>query len=708
MKRVNFVIGFHCHQPVGNFDWVFEDAYKRAYEPLIATIEKYSSLKFVLHYSGCLLDWLLEHKPEFLQRLKKLVKEGRCELMSGGYYEPIFPLIPDADKIGQVLHMNKFIKDYFEYEPAGAWLTERVWEPSLAKTFNKAGTRYVVVDDTHFEGAGLKEDEMHGYFVTEDEGLALSVFPINARMRYNIPFRAPEETEAYLASVATEEGDRLVALADDGEKFGIWPDTHEWVYGKKWLEKFFTMLEKNKEWIKTTTFAEYLKTHKPLGRVYMPTSSYKEMLEWSMPAESILEYEVFTEKLKHNGDLERFGRFVKGGLFRNFLSKYPESNSMQKKMVYVSEKIHKLDLKKAEAKEALRLLWSGQCNCAYWHGVFGGLYLNHLRFAVYRRLIQAEMLCDKIRFGGKPWLECEVADFDKDNREEVLLNSNLYNLYLDPSEGGHIFEFDIKKAGFNALDTLTRRKEAYHKDLFKEDGTGGGATGHDSIHELKREFSKTLKAELVYDKYRKVSLIEHFCPAEQSLADFSRPEFKEIGDFVNAEYAFTAEKKGKTAFVIMEMEGKVWGNSFKVKKTVEFSENDPEIKIEYEICNTSKYTTTARFGVEFNFGMLGGDSPDRNYYFDGKKPADPRMSGRSAEKNVKTAAIVDSWLNVNIALSFSEAAEVWRMPVETISQSIGKLEKVYQSSCVFPSWLLTLEPGMTKKLSIKKKVTDAL
>ena len=65
MKKVNFIMGLHCHQPVGNFDWVFEDAYKRAYLPFIETIEKYPSLKFVFHYSGCLLEWLEERKPEF-------------------------------------------------------------------------------------------------------------------------------------------------------------------------------------------------------------------------------------------------------------------------------------------------------------------------------------------------------------------------------------------------------------------------------------------------------------------------------------------------------------------------------------------------------------------------------------------------------------------------------------------------------------------
>ena len=706
MKKINFIMGLHCHQPVGNFDWVFEDAYKRAYLPFIETIEKYPSLKFVFHYSGCLLEWLEEHKPEFFARLRALVSAGRCELMSGGFYEPIFPLIPEKDRVGQIKHMNAYIKKMFGYEPSGAWLTERVWEPALAKSLALAGVNYAVVDDTHFEGAGLKEDQMHGYFVTEDEGYTLNIFPINAKMRYFIPFRMPEETEKYLAAAATEAGDRVVTIADDGEKFGIWPDTHEWVYGKKWLEKFFDMLDRNKEWLITTTFADCVKNLRPLGRVYMPTSSYKEMLEWAMPAESILEFEKFTGILKERNEFERFGRFVKGGLFRNFLAKYPESNNMQKKMLYVSAKANALDSSAPGAAEALRLMWSGQCNCAYWHGVFGGLYLNHLRFAIYRRLINAEILADSIRLGRKSWLECEETDFDKDNRPEVLLNSNLYNIYIDPDEGGNIFEFDIKQAGFNALDTLSRRREAYHEDLFKDAEQGGG-TGHDSIHDLQRKFDEGLKKELCYDSYRRVSFIDHFCPANQETADFARKEYKEVGDFTGAPYAYKLEKGRDSAEVTLVRDGKVWGNDFRVTKTVAISANDPVIKFSYEIVNKSKHKTSFKFVPEFNFAMLGGDSPDRYYMFDGKKPEDSKLCGFGRVNGVSAASITDEWLNLRINFRFEGKTEVWRMPVSTISQSIGKLEKVYQSSALCPAWALELAPGAVFKTAFCLEVKSA-
>lgn len=707
MKKINFIFGVHNHQPVGNFDFVFEMAMKKAYLPFLEVFGKFKGLKAAIHNSGCLLEWMEKNSPEYMDKLAKLTAEGRTEIISGGFYEPIFPLIPDKDKLGQLKMLNDYIQKKFRYKPEGAWLTERVWEPYLAKNFAGAGLKYTVVDDTHLKSTGLKEKEMLGYFVTEEDGHKLNVFPISSKMRYFIPFRLPEETIEYLRSLATEDGNNLVVLADDGEKFGVWPKTHEWVYGERWLEKFFTELEKNSKWINVTTFSEYMAAHKPLNRIYMPTTSYDEMLEWCMPGETINEYEDFVKYLKNNGMYENASRFVKGGYFKNFLNKYPESNNMQKKMSYVSEKVNKVyDKDPSPAAEALRLMYSGQCNCSYWHGVFGGLYLNHLRFANYTNLNRAEKMADELRFKSKSWLECEILDIDKDGSDEVLLNSSIYNIYLAPSKGGHIFELDYKPRDFNMLDTLSRRKEAYHRDLFMQHS--GGNSGHQSVHEMTREFDSGIKKDLVYDWYRRVSLIDHFLGTDTGLENFRRLDFKEGGDFVEREYSYKVETTGKEISVRLERSAEVFNSKFNVVKTIKLKKDDPVIEFEYSISNLGSGPIDARFGSEFNFSMLGGDSPDRYYYAPGRELKDTRMISIGEEKGLTSFGLIDKWLKIDINISTGTETpfEVWRFPVETISQSIGKLEKVYQSSVVFLNWKLSFKPGETRKITLRKKVLD--
>ena len=132
------------------------------------------------------------------------------------------------------------LSDYWERRvgerPTGFWLTERVWEPSLAATLAGSGLRYTFLDDSQLRaaGAGLERDgvageptRLSGYFLTERAGAPLALFPIDRRLRYLIPFAAtPGEVVEEL--VRLPPGTALT-YGDDGEKFGVWPHTHEWV-----------------------------------------------------------------------------------------------------------------------------------------------------------------------------------------------------------------------------------------------------------------------------------------------------------------------------------------------------------------------------------------------------------------------------------------------------------------------------------------------
>ena len=367
-------------------------------------LERHQSIKITLHYTGILYHFFEKHHPEFIDMLRKLVDEGRVEFLSGGFYEPVLAMLPDADKIGQVRALTDYIKRVLGYDAQGLWLAERVWEPHLPNAIAAAGINHVVVDDFHFKMAGLRDDELDGHYFTEEQDGLLRIFPGSERLRYLIPFHPPEETINHLSMFRSTERNRLVVMADDGEKFGVWPETYRTVYEEGWLERFFTMLEQNSEWLETTTFSEYLTKEPPRGRIYLPTASYMEMGEWALPTRAMKEYAEALAKVKDSPELAGLRPFLKGGIWRNFLAKYPESNHMHKRMMMVSRKVHDvLDAqgtkRNSETARMLDHLYQSQCNDAYWHGVFGGLYLPHLRSAVYEHLIQAELLADKVLKG---------------------------------------------------------------------------------------------------------------------------------------------------------------------------------------------------------------------------------------------------------------------------------------------------------------------
>ena len=261
-----------------------------------------------------------------------MVESGQLEILTGGFYEPILAVIPKHDRLGQINKLTSTVKDVFGYDAKGMWLAERIWEPTLPTTLHEAGVSFTILDDTHFKYAGLREENLHGYNMTEDLGNNVNLFPISKRLRYAIPFEDPQATVDHLRSWATDEGENIVVFADDGEKFGVWPNTFDHVYTNGWLERFFSAIEDNLDWINLMHFQEALDRFKPLGRIYLPTASYAEMGEWSLFSQASTEFVDFEHYLMDQGVYEDNSVFVRGGFWRNFLAKYREVNDMHKKM----------------------------------------------------------------------------------------------------------------------------------------------------------------------------------------------------------------------------------------------------------------------------------------------------------------------------------------------------------------------------------------
>lgn len=711
VKKINLALGVHSHQPVGNFDFVFQEGFDRAYRPFLEALYRHPDVKVALHYTGILLEWIATRYPDFVDLVREMVARGQVEMMTGGYYEPIMITIPDEDKQGQIAKLTAYIAQLTGYHPTGMWLAERIWEPHLPTPLSKAGIRYTVVDDAHFKYAGLAEADLLGYYLTENEGDVLAVFPINERLRYTIPFQEPEVTIDYLRSLATEDGTRLVVFADDGEKFGIWPGTHAHCYADGWLERFLRVLEENQGWIRLVHFAEALQLLPPAGRVYLPTASYREMMEWALPVRAIHEYEDFEQKLAQAHLLERYKVFVRGGFWRNFFAKYPEANHMHKRMLRVSRRVAKLapGHRSNLISRAQDHLWAAQCNCPYWHGVFGGLYLNNLRAAIYRELVQAEALLDRVEQGKRrrKWARVEVTDFDADGQREVIVESDRLNLYVAPDRGGTLTEWDCKPKAINLLDTMARRPEGYHRKLSVA-GAGpesnAAQKGVASIHDLVLVKEEGLERHLHYDWYEHKSLVDHFFAPETTLQDLAAARYQECGDFVSSPYELSvAEQKGNIVILLRRLGNvKVGTEAEKValsKKLVVTAGSD-EVAVWYEVQNQEESPLQLWFGVEFNVALQAGHAPDRYFTFDGRKPAMPHLASSGEQESVREVVLVDEWRGLRVRIGFDQPATVWRFPIETISQSEGGFERVYQSSAVVPVWRLSINPLQNWHLQI--------
>jgi alpha-amylase len=712
MPGIRLILAVHNHQPVGNFGGVFEAAYNESYLPFLEVLEGYPEIPFVLHTSGPLLEWLVERRPEYISRVRALVEAGRVEILGGGFYEPILTMIPWRDRVGQVRAYADYLQEIFGVAVRGIWIPERVWEQHLVSALAEAGVEYTILDDFHFQCAGLRESELFGYYLTEDEGRLLKVFPGSERLRYLIPFQEPHATYEFLRRLAQEQPGSTVVFADDGEKFGAWPETHDHVYKHGWLRRFCDMIVANREWLQPTTLARAIDATLPKGKVYLPDSSYREMTEWALPASRQADFHGAIREMEGHPAAERLRLFTRaGGVWRNFKARYVESDEMYARMLGVSQRLAD-DQGACEADPdyldvARQELYRGQCNCPYWHGAFGGLYLPHLRNAIYRHLIAADNALDDAEGRLGPRVAIEAGDFNIDARQEVRLENDRLLAFVRPASGGHIYELDVRHALTNLLATLERRPESYH-DLIA--ATAGNSSqdelGPSSVQNRVILKHQGLDRLLVYDSSPRKALVDHFFPAEVTLDDLVACRDIERGDFAVGAYLSELQRGPKRVALAMERPGWADGHALHVRKTIEIEAGSPVLDVHYVIEGLPP-DVAFHFAVEINLAGLAGHAHDR-YYSDVAGVRLGMLDARLDLHGTDGVSLYDEWLDLSVGLRWSQPSGLWCFPIETVSQSEGGFEGVYQSSAVIPHWRLQADASRRWEVRIRWTLDRAL
>jgi len=684
--RLAFCFGIHNHQPIGNFDHVLVEATERAYRPFLERLHARSEIRLVVHCTGSLLEWLRERAPGTFDLLVALAGRGQVELLTGGFYEPILAVLPDHDKFGQIERLTAFLKTHVGIRPRGMWLAERVWEPHLPRVLVEAGVEYVLVDDRHFALAGLDPEALGGYYLTEDQGTRLRVFPISQRLRYLIPFA---EVEASLEYLATRRGKvPAVTMVDDGEKFGVWPGTHAHVYEKGWLDRFFDRLLAT-EWLDLATLSDVVDRVEATAPVYLPTASYREMGEWALP----LAAQRRLERAKH--DLERLGGgdadadLLRGGFWRTFLVKYPEVADTYWKMLRLSGAVRGAlaraphDGRLTEAQVAL---WRGQANDAYWHGVFGGCYLPHLRRAVKSALLECERRL--IESGALPTPAWTREDGNGDGREEVYVRTRELTLTLNPALGGAITELGYLGRDLDVGDVLARRPEIYHAEVRTGSRRDGGA-GVKTIHDAPAPKEAGLEALLAYDEVRRGSLLDGWFDAGTTPLDPVSPWERALLALPGEPLGCTTREVGGAIAVTFTRGAEA---PVSVEKAVTIREATVEVR--YRLTAPAATPVAGRWAVQWNLALTAGDAPGRYLTATGR----PSLGSTGRERDAAGVALVDEWIGVRARLAWAPAAELAWGPVQTVSVSEAGFERIYQGTAVLVVWPVGLRAGETREL----------
>lgn len=640
-KKVSLLFGVHAHQPAGNFGHVIDDAHARCYKPFLETVYRYPDFKLAVHFSGWLLDYLLQHFPQDMAMLAEMVARGQVELFGGGDTEPVLASIPERDRRSQLGALADRLEGAFGQRPSGAWLTERVWESAVAPSLADSGIRYVTVDDYHFLCAGKHAQDLNGYFSTEEGGVRLDLFPISEALRYRIPFSTAPDTISHLESLADESGAAAAIYFDDIEKLGIWPETYEWVYTRQWLKQFIEGVLAS-PLIEATHYRDYHRKQRPRGVVYLPSTSYIEMNEWTLDADRAKVFSELVEREKQQQRYEISKPFVRGGIWRNFISRYAESNWMHKRMLHVSARLAALGT--AATPQMRTLLHLAQANDAYWHGLFGGIYLPHLRRAVWNAIVELESLLDQVapRQATHP-------DIDLDGRDEIFITSRDLQAVLRDDGLGALHELDAFALRHNFGDTLARRAEHYHRKI-REGGEGhhtgeGIASAHDRVN-----FKHPVSVEdLVADRFPRALFID-----------------RDGGDAEPLHYEMRSKAADR---IVLAGPG--------VAKTISVS--GEKLKVEYRFDAGQRWLQT-----EINLAMPSCDGFLGRFVIDGQVPGG--FGQPFTWDDLTTLTLEDGVLGGKIVVTGSAPFRAEAAPLQTVSQSEDGFEKIMQALTLRLSW----------------------
>jgi len=648
MKKTKLIIGAHGHTPFGSSEAELEKAYQAHYKPLIAALYRFPSVPIVLHYSGYLLSWLEQKHPEYFLIIEELINRKQVEILGGGFYEPMLPLLPLADRLGQIELLTTYLRKHFGKRPRGCWLPGLIWEQSLAAALQTCGMDYTFLSSDQFRQAGLSGAALDRPCLTEDQGKILTVFPISgvlteALLKRDFPsfFRIASDT-------APDDGERVLSVFVEGLFNG---NGSEAVF-VDFLEQISTPSA-----FELSVPSRVMKSVPAVGKTYFPSSADRSVMYWSMNEDRRKSFDGMSN-LDAGFSTDDFIPLLAASLPRQFLVRYPEANGIYTKMLYTHILINQLRGDKYRKRAAREELWKAQGCDGFWHLGDGGLYRNRLRKAVYGALIEAEKIT---REKGVFIPSVIPVDINLDGEKEYLLQGTDLNGYVKLA-GGSLFELDYIPKAWNYIDTMGRRRESYVEGDQLVDETSRGAFADRLLHP-----EITLK-----DAVAGNFPYSRSCAAER---------YEEIGtDRQHKELALKKAASNSGFFGGIEIEKR-----FALKKN--------EMAVHYVLTNRGSHPERFNFAPEIDLS-LAGDEAERQQIGAVSSAGCSSSCLEIAEfRNIDSLIVDDIENGVPVFLSSAGPFDVWVVPIRTTCRIGGAIGEHYQSTCCMPVKPVILAPG---------------
>jgi len=423
----------------------WENNYQRILKKFLTFLYSHPKIPFSFSFTGNQLDFLQSEHPEAIEIISEITSRKQGEVLGGGYYTPVFPLLFPVDRSGQIEKMNAAVRMSVGKKPRGMTLLKSIWEPALIITCQSCGIEYVLLDSTLIPSG--KNSFLP--FITNMQGKNLKVIPIQNDLKPEPGKSAAlwiEELQKK-SQVQNLPLSRIVALSftlqeiDDLLNSGFFE------------ELSILVLEKKLENSQLNLPQQYLKSAREFSNTYIPAGMAEIVSRWAKK-----------RYVSSNSNLY-------GLSFYDYLNVYPIVKQLYDRIMYISMLIsqtHGAD--KIRKKAAQEKLWEAESGFNFICSATGLPASAEKIQNAFRQLNEAEKLVRE----SKVFKESVTSyDYNADGLNEYICQMEKFHAIIS-QKGGQISELDLVNSGANYAANNSRIKQfdsvddSYNRGIFVE------------------------------------------------------------------------------------------------------------------------------------------------------------------------------------------------------------------------------------------------
>jgi alpha-amylase len=176
------------------------------------------------------------------------------------------------------------------------------------------------------------------------------------------------------------------------------------------------------------------------------------------------------------------------------------------------------------------------------------------------------------------------------------------------------------------------------------------------------------------------------------LEQFKSGKFGEDGDFVLEPYRFDIHHRDYR--LVLRRDGSIRRpeSAYPISLTKEFTFAPGEDRIEVAYILSSSYPggVDVVFAVENNFSFQAGHAEDRFILTDRQPDKRLYLDEVARTDGGQAIAMIDQYRSLGVGLRTDQPADIWHLPILTVSLSEGGFEKVYQGTTIVHRYELHL------------------